>query len=159
MKKEIIAIVLALVMVMGMGTAAFAQTDTESGKTQTTTVNYTKTQTYTWSVPATITAGHETNGSGTVEASEVYIGYGKKLTIDITAGLSDGKITLTSAAAGNDTATATVTFTALTVNAGADNFEGSTTLTVAAPDDFKYAATYTGTLTFTATVGEAAAQN
>ena len=145
--KKIIALVLTAAMVMGMCTAVFVAEANPDEKS--TTVSYEKQQSYTWSVPDTLTAGGQ---NGTVSASEVYIPYNKTLTISIKSGVSaDNKITLTDKTNSSNSITASVTYTNLTVAAGAENLGGSQTISIGTPE-CNIAGTYKATITFEASV-------
>ena len=149
--RRITALVLTVVMVLTMSTAVFAAD--QNSDPQETTVTYTKAQTYTWSVPSSLTAGG-TGSSGNVTASDVYIGYGKTLTISITSGVTtdgDSKtITLTDKTDNRNTITASVSYDNLTVAAGTTT-GGSKTITIGTPS-CDIAGEYTGSITFTAAV-------
>ena len=163
MKREIIAIVLAVVMVLAMSTAAYAEGDTTSTNSsnqlgnQSTTVTYTKSESYTWTVPSTITAG-SSNDNDEVTASNVFIAYGKQLTITACGIDDNNQVTLTDTDKDNsqNTIKADVTYNTLTIKAGTQS--GDTPLKVADPQA-KIAGTYSGTITFTATVENQPVQN
>ena len=140
---------LALSIVAAMSSSVFAAD--QSVPTQTTTVTYTKTESYTWSVPTTaITAGSE----GEVTASNVIIPHGKALTINVSGLDRDNNMTLEDTTQSANTIKAKVTFTALVVDAGSTD-GSSQTVQVAEPTGVTSAGTYTGTLTFTASVNTA----
>ena len=136
------------------------KTNNNDTVTDTVTVTFTQTESYTWEVPASITAGAAAPTEDNVKASNVYIPYGKTLTISITSGLNDGKITLADTASGasSNTVQATVTFEGVSVNAGT-TAGGGAKLSVAEPESVTKAGTYSGTLTFTAAVVDQTASN
>ena len=163
MKKRIIALALAVMMVLGMSTVAFAD------ETKSTDVTYEVSEVYTWSVPASLTVGGQ---GAAVEVTNAILGVDRQLTITITAGITDSDncyMTLVHEDDESVTAKGQVHYQTLTVTEGQ-----VTTLTESAtsivrvdlPQDlsaiaagFNRAGTYTGTLTFTASVGDKPAEN
>ena len=139
--RKITALILAAVMVVGMSTAALAATSTQGTTSQSATVNYSVSTSYTWTVPDTLTAG---GTAGTVSATNVVINPNEKLQIAI----SGNTVSLSY---NGDTVSSTITYTTLVVDAGA-TAGGNTTISVAAPTGCKYAGTYTGAITFTASL-------
>lgn len=163
MKKLFVAI-LALCLLATLSVTAFAsnssgQTEISQGtepKTGSLNVNYTVDSNYTVTIPTTVTLG----GTAKIKAENVKVKKGEYVEVKLTgtSGTNNAfilktgegaEITYTVEKGGN---VVNVNDAILTVSPG-ENLSGDTTLTFVAPADIKYAGTYTGTVTFTVSVG------
>lgn len=150
--------ILAALVAAGAVTAYAAEP--QSGKT---TVQYTKVydSTFTLNIPATVTLSETEEVTETTGLSAIKVANDEKVQIKVASGITDGKVTLNDSAAGTSVSS-TVSLdgtTAIGANEVVAEFEGtSTTPTIGGTLHFSAvgtdvdAGTYTGTITFEASI-------
>lgn len=143
--KRFLTLVTTICLFVTLSGVGYAEEDNRN-----TQVTYHVDPSYTVEIPANVTLGNELE----VKASNVVIGYGKKLNVKINGdfNLSNNGYKVAYTVTSGTNTTINSGDTVLTVNPENSN-SGSSTLTFNVPTTgFKYAGDYTGTVNFTISI-------
>lgn len=166
--KKLLTLLLTAALATAAATTAFADTSIEPGtdgnpnpETGTTNVSYTVQPSYTVTIPGTVTLDSTTQKStATVKVENVTVPYDQKVKVAVTGTnqnnefkvkSNEGAVLTYSVKNGNNVAE--LNNTVLEVASNAADKKGSTTLTFEITDAVVYSGIYTGTATFTVSVG------
>ena len=167
MKKFVTLLLTAALAITAAATTAFAANDTTDVGPTTTShpplhVTYKVDPSYTVTIPTSVKLNATTPSTALVKATNVTIPYGYRVEVALSsatgfkvkAGDYNGAPTLSYQVTVPNSATPVQNGNpVLTVQSGAENKEGQTTLTFKLTgDDIKYSGTYTDTVTFTVSI-------
>lgn len=163
MKKKMIAGIMAAMMTAGMVMPVSAADTTENPNTKSTTVGYVEPSTFTLSIPSAVTLEEDGQVSDEIGLSAINVSTTEKVQIEVTDGIANGQVTLVDVNDPDNACYSTVSMdgtTGINLNAPIAEFtQESTPLLVpiyfSALGDVP-AGTYSGTITFQASIVSAA---